>query len=68
VLLRTAIYQVGHRSSLAEGLPKPSGGVLIGRFCMGKRAVLSAVSMVHPSKRLEGFLFKFSGPGEGGIG
>jgi len=42
---------------------KPSGETLIGRFSTGKRAVLSAIPTVHPSKPPEGFLFRFSGPG-----
>ncbi|RPB04867.1 hypothetical protein L873DRAFT_1798702, partial [Choiromyces venosus 120613-1] len=44
--------------------PRPPGQMLIGGFCMRKRAVISTVATVHLSKPLEGFLFGFSCPGE----
>ncbi|RPA95732.1 hypothetical protein L873DRAFT_1298892 [Choiromyces venosus 120613-1] len=37
--------------------------MLIGEFCMRKRAVISTVSTVHISKPLESFLFGFGCPG-----
>ncbi|RPA93786.1 hypothetical protein L873DRAFT_1498809 [Choiromyces venosus 120613-1] len=51
-----------HRQS-----PRPSGQMLIGGFCMRKRAVISTAATVHLSKPLESFLFGFSYPGEGGV-
>ncbi|RPB03716.1 hypothetical protein L873DRAFT_94056 [Choiromyces venosus 120613-1] len=47
--------------------PRPPGQMLIGGFCMRKRAVTSAIATVHLSKPLGSFLFGFSCPGEGGV-
>ena len=54
-------------SQTSSLLPRVPGQMLIGGFCVGKRAVSSAISTVHPSQPLEGFLFRFSGPGERGV-
>jgi len=45
----------------------PPEQMLISGFCMRKRAVVSTVAAVHPSKPLESCLFGFSCSGGGAV-